>query len=69
MIDIKKMTATIAMAADRMEELSKLRAAGKLTPEYEESMMESVFATLQDIQTKIGIPHTDDRHKQEVDDG
>lgn len=48
-LDIKKMTAAIAMAADRVAELNKRRETGTLTPEYEDSMMESVIATLQNV--------------------
>ena len=46
-LDIKKMTASIAMATERMAELNKRRDAGTLTPEYEDSMMESVCAAIQ----------------------
>ncbi len=48
-LDIKKMTVSIAMATERMAELNKRQEAGTLTPEYEDSMMESVCAAIQNV--------------------
>lgn len=53
LLDIKRMSEQVAMATERVQEMTRLRDEGKLTPEHEEAMWESIATTLADVESKV----------------